>query len=566
MRILTKLRKFSKPLLVWILAILLLALLVNNRHHKTGTFNWMTPLWADQAGYYVYLPSLFIYNFDPKTFPKDIEKNTGLGFSLDLENDKVVTRYTCGIAILQAPFFIFIHILAAIFDQPQDGFSGIYHQVPNLAAVFYCILGIFFLWKFLLFYYKQSVVIFTIIALFFGTNLYYYAVDSTGMSHIYSFTLFAIVAWLSKKRLSDEHRNSSFYSITWSLIFALIVLIRPTNILIFPFLFCLDCKSIDEFWLRVKRFFTSRDITIMIVSFLFVFLPQLLYWKYATGRYIADSYEGYGFTNWMSPKILELWFSPNNGLFLYSPFYIAAIWGMILMIKHKKFNGWLILSTFAIITYVFASWFVFSFGCGYGSRNYVEYTALLALPLGYLFTQIFNYSKIKRIAIITVLTFLVLFNLKLVYSYNRCFQGDVWDFQEYTAFFVNIQEYHQSLDMEGFEHMTPEKEFSKTLYLPSNKIYFLKFKKAIVRTEVILEAKDSEAALVLAIETPDSTLYWSAIRLKDQIADSKLHKKQTVEGEFWIPVSLPKNATIATYIWNLKKESLTVNELELSIE
>ncbi|MDP3914931.1 MAG: hypothetical protein Q8R96_14455 [Bacteroidota bacterium] len=560
------LTKFWKPLVVWILAILLLTLLVNNRHHKTGTFNWMTPLWADQAGYYVYLPSLFIYNFDPKTFPEDIEKKTGLGFSLDLEKDKVVTRYTCGIAILQAPFFIFIHILAGILNQPQDGFSGIYHQVPNLAAVFYCILGIFFLWKFLLFYYKQSVVIFTIVALFFGTNLYYYAVDSTGMSHIYSFALFAIVAWLSKMRLSDEYRNSSFYSIAWSLIFALIVLIRPTNILIFPFLFCLDCKSIDEFWLRVKRFFTSRDIAIMIVSFLLVFLPQFLYWKYATGRYIADSYEGYGFTNWKSPKILELWFSPNNGLFLYSPFYIAAIWGMILMIKHKKFNGWLILSTFVIITYVFASWFVFSFGCSYGSRNYVEYTALFALPLGYLFTQIINYSKLKRIAIIAVLTFLVLFNLKLVYSYNRCFQGDVWDFQEYTAFFVNIQKYHQSLDMEGFEHMTPENEFSKTLYLPSNKIYFLEFKKAIVRTEVILEAKDSEAALVLAIETPDSTLYWSAVRLKDHIEDSKLHKKQTVEGEFWIPVSLPKNATIATYIWNLKKESLTVNELELTIE
>ena len=94
-----------RTLLVWILITTLLALLISNRHHKSGTFNWMTPLWADQAGYYVYLPGLFIYHFDAKSFPEKIEEKTGLGFSLDLEKNKVISRYTCGTAILQAPFF-----------------------------------------------------------------------------------------------------------------------------------------------------------------------------------------------------------------------------------------------------------------------------------------------------------------------------------------------------------------------------------------------------------------------------------------------------------------------------
>ena len=72
--------------------------------------------------------------------------------------------------------------------------------------------------------------------------------------------------------------------------------------------------------------------------------------------------------------------------------------------------------------------------------------------------------------------------------------------------------------------------------------------------------------MVLAIETPDTTLYWNAFRLKDQVPDGKLHKKQTVEGEFWIPASIPKNATIATYIWNKNKETLTVSKLDLYLE
>jgi hypothetical protein len=546
--------------------VLFLAFLISNRHSKTGTFNWMTPIWADQAGYYVYLPSLFVYHFDAKSFPEKIEEKTGFGFSLDPKNNKVITRYTCGIAILQAPFFILAHTLAGILGQPQDGFSGIYHQVPNWASLFYSFLGLFFLWKFLLFYYKQRTVIFTLISLFFGTNLYYYSVDSTGMSHIYSFALFVIVAWLTKRLLSSELKNRNLFLIARSLLFALIVLTRPTNILLFPFLFCLDCQSIEEFRLRVKRFFTSGEILMMIVSFLIVFLPQFLYWKYATGNYVTDSYQGFGFSNWKSPKILELWFSPNNGLFLYSPFYLVALLGAAFMIKHRKFNGWVILLTFFVLTYVFASWFIFSFGCGFGSRNFVEYTVLFSLPVGYLFKQILDFSMLKRITITAVVVVLVIFNLNLAYAYNRCFQGGDWDYQEYMSFLVKSSKYHQALDINSQESLPFKSEYSKTLYLQANKLYFVKYKMATVKTEVTLDAANSEALLVVSVEIPDSTIYWGSLKLRDQVPDNKLHKKQIVEGDFWIPVSLPKNATIAAYIWNKNKESLAVSKLILSLE
>jgi len=555
-----------KTVLVWILIALALALLISNRHSKSGTFNWMTPMWADQAGYYVYLPGLFIYDFDAKSFPPKIEEKTGFGFSLDLEKNKVISRYTCGTAILQAPFFLIIHTLAGILGQPQDGFSGIYHKVPDLSALFYCILGLFFLQKFLLFYYRKRTVWITILTLFFGTNLYYYAIDSTGMSHIYSFALFAIIAWLTKMILSGEARRTYIYFICWSLLFALIVLIRPSNILLFPFLFCLDCNSSAEFIQRVKRFISFRVILILLASSFIVFLPQFLYWKYASGSFITDSYQGFGFSNWKLPKILELWFSPNNGLFLYSPLYLAFIAGMLLMIKHKIRNGWVILITFLVATYIFASWFIFSFGCGFGSRNFVEFLVLFSLPLGYIYSLIPEFNIVKRYLIILLIFVLAVFNLQLVYSYNRCFQGGDWDFQEYVSFLVKIRKYHQNLDMKGQEHMAPENEYSKTLYLQAGKIYYLRYKKAVVRTEVTLESKDSEAALVLAIETPDTTLYWNAFRLKDQVPDGKLHKKQIVEGEFWIPASIPKNATIATYIWNKNKETLTVSKLDLYLE
>jgi len=558
--------KSSKVFFVWFLVVFLLAFLISNRHSKTGTFNWMTPLWADQAGYYVYLPSLFIYDFDAKSFPEKIEEKTGFGFSLDLKNNKVITRYTYGVAILQAPFFILAHILAGILDQPQDGFSGIYHQAPNWAALFYSFLGLFFLWKFLLFYYRQRIAIFTLISIFFGTNLYYYAVDSTGMSHIYSFAMFAIVAWLSKKMMSVELKSRNLYLIAWSLLFALIVLTRLSNVLLFPFLFCLDCQSVAEFRLRIKKFFTSREIFILLVASLLVFLPQFLYWKYVSGSFITDSYQGYGFSNWKSPKILELWFAPNNGLFLYSPFYMVAMVGLFMMIKHHKFNGWIILLTFLVLTYVFASWFMVSFGCGYGSRNFVEYTVLFSLPVGYFFSQIVKYSWVKRIAIIVAVVVLVVFNVNLIYAYPRCFENSDWDFQKYTSFLIKLNRQHVSLDMEGQERMIPSTEYSKTIYLHAEEINSLDYKKAVVRSEITLEALNSEALIVLSIGRNDSTIFWGSSQLRDQIPNDKLNKKQKVEAEFYIPFPFPANSTISVFIWNTNKESLTVSKLDLYLE
>ncbi len=80
-------------------------------------------MWSDPVGYYVYLPGLFIYGFDGTKFPENIVEKTGEGFIID-ENGKIIVRYTCGIAILQAPVFLAIHAFAGLKGLEQDGFQG----------------------------------------------------------------------------------------------------------------------------------------------------------------------------------------------------------------------------------------------------------------------------------------------------------------------------------------------------------------------------------------------------------------------------------------------------------
>ena len=557
--------RLIKTLITSIVVILVLLLLMNKRHGHTGYFNWRSELWADQVGYYVYLPGLFVYQFNPAAFPEKIEEKTGDGFTLDLSNQKVITRYTCGIAILQLPFFLIVHGYAGIVGLPQDGFSGIYHQVPNIAALFYAFIGLFFLWKFLRFYYSRAVVFFTIATLFFGTNLYYYAIDNTGMSHIYSFALFALIAWLTKKIRSGHLKYLTLGFAFQTGLFALIVLIRPTNILLFPFLFCLDCSSVVDFRKRIGSCLNRRRILVAAGVSLLVFLPQFLYWKYVSGSYISYSYEGYGFSNWKSPQILELWFSPNNGLFLYSPLYLLVLVGMLLMARDKRINGWLAAITFVVISYVFASWCMVSFGCGFGSRNYVEYLVVFALPAGYLFFKLFRLNIFTKAIVFAGILFLVLFNQKLIYSYNKCFQGNHWDFQEY-AYLLKHKKYQRVLKLGEHRQLGPENEYSEKIELHVDSIARVNFRRAIVRSEVVIEAPDSEAMLVLAIENSDSTIYWNATRFGEQIGPDRLCEKQLVEGDFWLPRHFSINSRILVYVWNKNRENLTVEYLDLFLE
>jgi hypothetical protein len=59
-----------------------------NLHSRSGEFNYHSEIFSDKAGYQVYLPALFIYNFNATEFPDSIEFRTGEGFILNRETIK----------------------------------------------------------------------------------------------------------------------------------------------------------------------------------------------------------------------------------------------------------------------------------------------------------------------------------------------------------------------------------------------------------------------------------------------------------------------------------------------
>ncbi|MEI7499218.1 MAG: hypothetical protein WCK84_02115 [Bacteroidota bacterium] len=402
-------------------------------HKEAIRFSDRSVVWSDRAGYYIYLPATFFYHFDTHKMPADLDVKTGGGFSIDTRNNKIDTKYTYGVALLASPFFLASGFVSSIAGYDNEGgFSMLYMRMISLAAVVYLILGLWFLKKFLDYYFQPAVNFFVITLIFFGTNLFYYSLIDAMMSHVYSFFLFALFLFLLKK---FQLSGSWPYFILLSITLSLAILIRPTNILLGLLFFVWDASSTGECIKRVKQFLNPLYLLCFMAILLIVFMPQFFYWKYLSGNWLHFSYHHEGFTNWSQPRIAEVLFSPLNGLITYVPLVLIFLSGIIIMLFRKRQNGLLIAGVFIVLTIICASWESWYFGCSYGQRSYIEYFTILAVPFGYFTTELFNARKFWLSVIIFFFIFLfTYFNLRLtcsLYRFEQCYYGSTWDWDHF---------------------------------------------------------------------------------------------------------------------------------------
>lgn len=410
----------------WIFLTTLLIFLAFNRHSKTGIYYYRSQIYADKAGYYVYLPATFIYQFDANSFPDSVDVKTGNGFQLDTVNNKIATKYFYGASLMQLPFFLLAHWLAPPLGFEANGFSLIYHWAIDLAAVFYLLLSFILLHKILRQRFSEKTAFLSITFLFVGTNLFYYSIQETGMSHVYSFFLFT--AWIYQLTFWQKlDKRPVLFGFTSGLVAVLIVFVRPLNML---FLF-MSIFFDRDFLQRIRAQIHWRFLLPFLLTIILLATPQLAYWKYLSGSFIADTYAGENFSNWMNPKVIEFLFAPNNGLFIYNPIVLFIFLGLAFMVRRKKENAWLILITVLLLIYSSASWWSWSFGCGFAARNFVEYYVLLSFPLAYLIQQ--PKQKSVEFLFYFLLILFSLYNLKMIYSFGGCWFGeDNWDWLQYT--------------------------------------------------------------------------------------------------------------------------------------
>jgi hypothetical protein len=560
-------------------------------HRKSDMFTWKSELWADRSGYYIYLPASILYGFDVTKAPDKIDEKTGNGFWIDRTKGKFRTKYPAGVAMMLSPFFLAAHGISLALNLPEDGgFSPLYHWMIDVAAVIYMILGLMLLKKVLQRYFSPIVQYLTLFFVYIGTNLFYYTVNDGSMSHVYSFFLFALFLF-SLIRFLNSRKYGYFLLMVVAGSFAVVT--RPTNILLFSLFFLWDLTSFRSFVDRLKWFFKPAYLITFIGVLFLVVLPQLLYWKYLHGSYIAYTYGEEGFTNWKNPYVLEIWFSPLNGLFTYTPLVLLMIAGMIRMIVKRFPNGWVTLILFLIISYICGAWQIWYFGCSFGQRSFVEYFAILAVPLGFLISWALQHKGyLANVLTFTLLLLFSWFSISLTYAYEKCFFGSAWDWDSY----------HRQLDKAGipfpgtplisyrndFENQALNGGTAVTREVSRTGIWSATFNEyhdfccraekrvwdfppdQVPVTMIVsgwINFSDSVTGgikLVFSAEREGVSLKWEGVDLNTLIHDADTWQPFVVS--YAIPPGLPGDTRLLFYIWNPEKTEIFVDDLDVRYE
>ncbi len=376
----------------------------------------------DVFGYYLYLPSLFIYhdlgldNIQWVESIVEIYKNsdTLYQFSKTPLGHNVI-QYPTGIAILSLPFFLLGHLSAIVVGAPLDGFSDPYQIAFVFGGFFYMALGILCLRKVLLTFCSDQVVAIALIAIAFGTNYFHLNIWNIGMSHNYLFALYAVLIWQTIKWYENP---STKKSVVMGLTIGLIVVVRPTEIVcvLIPLLY--GFKSLSDTISLLKN--NVKQLIWIVLSVFLVGVPQIIYWKIYSGQFLYVSYRnpGEGF-DFLTPHILNVLFSFRKGWLIYTPMMICALVGIYWMWRKKSVLYWAVLSFFVINLYLVSSWSVWWYATSFSQRALMQSYAVMAIPLGIFISHIHGLKKLFRWSLFGLGGCFIVLNLFQIWQCNQ---------------------------------------------------------------------------------------------------------------------------------------------------
>jgi len=384
---------------------------------ERGVIKW------DVISYYAYLPATFIYGDVQLGFldnPPEGFENDNKFWYYTLDNGNRLIQTSMGLSVLYSPFFFTAHMLAPYFGQAQDGYSFIYQFFLVLSSLFYVMMGLLILRRILRKYFSPLATAITLLLVGLGTNLFYYTVHEGPMSHAYNFTLIIIFLYLVIRWYEEP---TSRKSIWLGLVYGLIVLVRPANIM--TGLLFLGWGLTNKDVLRSRPSFLLKHykyLLLMMVFFLLPWIPQMLYWKSVSGSLLFNSYGPSGSSFYFgSPHIFHLLFSFRKGWYIYTPVMLAATFGILFLGRKCKDGLWPISILLLVQIYLLASWWSWWNGGSFGLRSFVDIYGVMALPLAALVDASLRSRRFIAIGTTTLLGFFLYMNQFQTLQYTKGF-------------------------------------------------------------------------------------------------------------------------------------------------
>lgn len=360
----------------------------------------------DGLGYYQWLPAIFVTgDFDLMPWTHLIAQHKG------------ISLFTCGVAVLQLPFFLLAQVGVWLFGYPGTGYTPAHVVALMAATATYAGLGSVLAFRLARRFSNTPSALLAALAIYAGSNLFYYATQEPLMSHVYSFFLVVLFCWCSLRVLDGPGSRHVFLAVFSG---ALMVLVRQLNVVVFLFPLWMAIASKDGLkgaWRNLR----SRRAAFMtgLVLGLLPWVLQSVYWQYITGSWYANGYafkgEHFEFGKMVPGMVL---FSPHNGWLVYSPIFLLALGSLLVNSWRNTGPSRPILLVLCMLVFLYSAWWCWWLGGAYGYRGLIDLYGLLAIPLAWFFRGVFRGSWSLRIFVTLVLLGMVRLNFGMMELYG----------------------------------------------------------------------------------------------------------------------------------------------------
>lgn len=343
-------------------------------------------VYGDGNGYYCYTQALFFdhsLNFKPIYNHLEHFQGTKYEFSRifwDRKNDP----YSIGTGLTWLPSMVLMSIFS------PDRFSLTYEIGPGLTGIILMLSGLYLLEKYLSKRFSKKVVFWTILTMFFGSNIFYYTSFEPALSHQIGFFIISLLLYLT------DDKNAKYNILHIGILAGFLINVRiGDTILLLPIL---------------PLLFKNREkIFSFIIGFIIGIAPQLINQYIQYGGILNNPY-----TNGENGQFaitfknaLDTLFSPKRGFITWTPVFVMGAYGLF---KNKNF---LLLATI-IIYWLMSSFWSGGLSAGFGLRLMFSSLPYFSIGIAYVYSKMSDRNIIKSFSFFSIYNFLLIIGFYLL--------------------------------------------------------------------------------------------------------------------------------------------------------
>jgi hypothetical protein len=545
---------------------------------RTNAIGYHTVIDGDAKDYYAYLKAIFI--------DKNLGNQDTTPWYVIQTPTGTINVHTAGVSLLLLPFFLIGYVWASWFGYPLTGLSAPFEKMISIGALFYALMGLYFIRKLLIkLNIKDPIIAFVIPLIFFGTHLLNYSLNEPAMSHVYSFAMISAFFYLSFQIFNSGERK---YFLLAAFVLGLIVLVRPINgivIGIIPFW----SDSLKQFMEKTKSIFIKNFKTIIFstLTFILTIFIQAFVWLAQNGKIMQWSYKDNGLY-FFSPNTFKMLFGFNAGFFIYTPLCLLMMLGFIPLFKENSYKFFALFLFLMFVFYLFSCHWAYTYFDGLSIRPMVDIMPVFAILGAKLISSV--EGKLKTITV-PALGLLLALNLITCYQYKAGILPPAsMNYEKYKYIFLKTDTKYAGVlggcnDLLPYSKHHPEKSFSyespmgeKDVFDYNNKEYGLGYqipalgfnsskiyvKASLQRRESIINASE-KALIVFSIEsTTDNKKNTAYIKLNDTPSGTcgewkKWNYNLTMDG------GIKATDKFIVYVWNTEKKNFLVKDLKVEV-